>query len=516
MRSTSFWQHGVTAPDFAPLRDKVTADVCVIGGGIAGLTTAHLLAEAGLSVAIIEAINLAAGETARSTAHIAIPDDRFTHLLRSFGDEGARQIVQSFGAAIDLIESIVARQGIDCDFRRLDGFLVSCDASPLKALQEEHDAALALGVACELTPSAPAELAQFGPALRFTGQAQFNPFKYIVGLAESLPRNVRIYCGTRAIAIDETAEGVIVRTDGGATVAANAAVVATNTPFNERLGLHLRQYAYQTYAIGALVPKDSLPFLLLWDDGDPYHYMRLAPYTDEHDVLIVGGEDHKTGEGPHADEPFEKLERWTREHFSLAGAVQWRWSGEVIEPMDAIANLGRETGSRNVYVITGDSGNGISHATIGARIVTDLILDRGSPWPVYDPDRSRYQHALEFAKEQTEIAGHYADWLTGGDTAQADAIEPDSGAVIRRGARKYAVYRDGRGDLYVNSATCPHMGCIVQWNGIEKTWDCPCHGSRFTAYGAVLHGPAERRLRAMNEPARVDDLLPAREQRKEP
>ena len=507
VRSLAFWHDGVQSPAYLPLRDKVTADVCVIGGGIAGLTTARLLSQAGLSVAVLEAIDLTAGETSRSTAHIAVPDDRYSELEKSFGAEGARQIADSFAHAADLIESIVAESHLACDFERLDGYLVSCESDPLAALRQEQQAAQRAGVACELLTSAP-ELEEFGPALCFSRQAQFHPLKYIVGLAESLPRTTAIYCGTRATHVEETAAGVTVRTEGGGVVSAGAAVVATNTPFNERLGIHLRQYAYQTYAIAAPIRKGSLPRMLFWDDGDPYHYVRLAPFDAEHDVLIVGGEDHKTGEGPHADEPFLRLEEWTRRHFKSVGPIQWRWSGEIMEPMDAIANLGREPGSRNIYLITGDSGNGITHSTIGARIVSDLILDRGTPYPVYDPSRSRYQHAMEFAKEQADIAAHYGDWLTGGDADDASAIDHDSGAIIRRGLRKYAVYRDSQGDLYVNSATCPHMGCVVQWNAVEKTWDCPCHGSRFTAHGALLHGPADRRLRAMNEPNSVDQVLP--------
>src|SRR4051794_13090307 len=473
IRSTAFWHEGVQVPGCPPLRDKVSADVCVIGAGIAGLTSARLLADAGLSVAVLEAIDLTAGETSRSTAHIAIPDDRYSILEKSFGEDGARQIADSFGHAIDLIESIILHSNIQCDFERLDGFLVSCAPDPLGTLRQEHGAARRAGAVCELLSSAPGELEEFGPALRFPRQAQFHPLKYIVGLAQTLPRTAPIFCGTRATAIEEAADGVTVRTEGGGTVSAGAVVVATNTPFNERLGMHLRQYPYQTYAIGALVRKGALPHRLLWDDLDPYHYVRLTPRDADYDVLIVGGEDHKTGEGPRGEEPFTHLEQWTRQHFSAAGAVQWGWSGEEMEPMDAIANLGREPGSRNVYLITGDSGNGITHATIGARIVSDLILDRRPTWDVYDPARSRFQHAGEFAKEQAEIAAHYADWLTGGDRDTAEAIEPESGAILRRGLRKYAVYRDAQGDLFVNSATCPHMGCVVQWNGIEKTWDCP-------------------------------------------
>jgi Rieske Fe-S protein len=230
--------------------------------------------------------------------------------------------------------------------------------------------------------------------------------------------------------------------------------------------------------------------------------VRTTPAEDgEHDVLIVGGADHKTGHERNPQIHYAAVEAWTRERFPGLGALDYRWSGEVMEPLDGVAFLGRNPGSRNVYVITGDSGNGMTHATIGGVLVSDLITGRQNRWlSVYDPARKPIREALQFIKDQSNIAAQYADWVSGGDEATSAAIARGEGALIRKGLKKYALYRDEDGALHAHSAKCTHLGCIVQWNPTERTWDCPCHGSRFSPYGSVLHGPAVSNLAALGEP----------------
>ena len=504
-RSRSFWHTGITPTPYPPLRDNVTADVCVIGGGIAGMTSAWLLSKAGFSVAVLEALDLAAGETSRSTAHIAVPDDRYWVIERDHGIDGAQQVAASFAAAIDQIESIVREARISCDFARVDGYLVSCADDPDAALQRELEAAQRAGVVVEKVDAAHG-FSGLGPALRFPHQAQFHPFSYLTGLAAALPRKCALFEGTRALAIDEFDDHAIVRTTGG-TVRADWVIVATNTPFNERFGLHVRQFAYQTYVVAGLVPRGSVPQILVWDDGDPYHYIRTAPYDERADVVIVGGEDHKTGHETDTLSSYAALETWIAQHLPALKSIHWHWSGEIIEPLDGLANLGREPGSKRTFVISGDSGNGITHATIGASLISAQIQGVRLPWEkVYDPARSQAKHFPHLLKEQADIASQYTDWLSAGDAPDVGEIGFDSGAVIRHGLTKIAVYRDNHGDLFAHSATCPHLGCIVQWNPAERTWDCPCHGSRFSAYGALLHGPAQHGLSSLNQPSRLERL----------
>jgi Rieske Fe-S protein len=208
-------------------------------------------------------------------------------------------------------------------------------------------------------------------------------------------------------------------------------------------------------------------------------------------VLIVGGEDHKTGQADDADERFDRLERWARARFPTAGAVEYRWSGQVLEPVDYMGFIGRNPGDRRTYIATGDSGNGMTHGTIAGILLTDLILGRENPWAtLYDPARKSLRATMEFLKENVNVAAQYVELVTPGDADSPADVAPESGAVLRRGTKKVAVYRDAAGTLHTCSAICTHLGCVVHWNDTEKTWDCPCHGSRFDRFGKVVNGPA--------------------------
>jgi nitrite reductase/ring-hydroxylating ferredoxin subunit len=248
-----------------------------------------------------------------------------------------------------------------------------------------------------------------------------------------------------------------------------------------------------TYVIGAPVPRGSVTTALYWDTGDPYHYIRLVTGIDTgHDLLVVGGEDHKSGQADDIEERHPRLEAWARERFPSMGEVTHQWGGQVMEPVDGLAFIGHNPlDADNVYTVTGDSGNGMTHGTIAGMLITDQILGRHNPWEsLYDPGRITLRASAEYAKEAVNTVAQYADWVTKGDVGSVDEIEKDSGAVIRRGVAKLAVYRDPTGALHERSAVCPHLGCIVAWNPAEKTWDCPCHGSRFDKFGEVINGPA--------------------------
>ena len=500
LRSCSYWRASAQLPVYPPLAAKLTADVCVIGAGIAGLTTAYLLTRQGLSVALVEALDIGSGETGQTTAHIAVPDDRYWHIERTLGEIAARQVADSFAAAADMIETLAREESIECDFERVPGYLYSCSKDAAEELSKEMKAATRAGVRVSYEQRLPIPTVAAGPCLRFADQAQFHPLRYLAGLAQATAgHRTRIFCDTRALEVEERNDGVVVTTALG-KVSAAAAVVATNVPFNDRVTIHAKQFAYQTYAVAARVRRVSLPHVLIWDDADPYHYVRLTRGDDdEHDLLIVGGADHRTGQQDNPEDSYRQVHEWLRERFPEAGPLAYRWSGEVVEPLDGVAYLGRNPGSRNVYVITGDSGNGISHATIGAMLVSDQIRGRENPWAaVYDPARKPARQTLHFMREQANVAAQYLDWVTPGEWTPA-ALAAGEGTVVRVGLRKLAVYRDDDGALHCRSATCPHLGCVVRWNSLERTWDCPCHGSRFSAYGSVLHGPAVSALAAPDE-----------------
>jgi len=236
-----------------------------------------------------------------------------------------------------------------------------------------------------------------------------------------------------------------------------------------------------------------VPRALFWDTSDPYHYVRLksahTPADREgHDVLIVGGEDHRQGDADDGDERFRRLEVWTRERFPIK-EVEYRWSGLVMEPVDGLGLIGRDNSAQNVFIATGDSGHGLTHGTLAGMILTDLIGGRQNPWAsLYDPSRITPRAALDYLSENLEIVKDLLEWVTPGDSEAK--LAPGSGMVVRHGLRKLAVYRDEQGVLHSCSAVCPHLGCIVAWNSTEQSWDCPCHGSRFDAHGKILRGPA--------------------------
>ena len=490
----SVWMTMPEAPLFAALPDDAVTDVCIVGAGMAGLSTAYLLAREGLSVIVLDDGPIGGGETGRTTAHLSNAiDDRYVEIERLHGREGARMAAESHTTAINRIEAIAREQRISCDFERVDGYLFLAPGDAPSLLEQELEAARRAGLTdVELLPKTP--VTGFGdvPCLRFPNQGQFHPLKYVTGLTQAI-KNLggRIYTSTHVTTVTGGSRAKI-ETESGRIVEADAVVMATNTPVNDLVAIHLKQAAYRTYVIGAQVPRGSVPKALYWDTQDPYHYIRLHSWDDRHDMLIIGGEDHKTGQADDTADRHARLARWARTHFSRFGEIEFQWSGQILESMDGLAFIGRNPmDAPNVYIATGDSGMGMTHGTIAGILLTDLIRKRANPWAeLYDPSRVRMRATPEFAQENANVVAQYAEWMTGGDVDSLDRIPLNSGAIVREGMSKIAVYRDAHGAYHAHSAVCTHLGCIVSWNSTEQTWDCPCHGSRFDKQGKVVNGPA--------------------------
>jgi glycine/D-amino acid oxidase-like deaminating enzyme/nitrite reductase/ring-hydroxylating ferredoxin subunit len=499
--STSLWHATAELPDHHVLRQNVSCDVCIVGAGIAGLTTAYLLAKQGRSVIVVDDGPVGGGETGRTTAHLAsYIDDQYGEIEKLHGLENARIAYDSQARAIDTIERIVREENIDCDFERLDGYLFLPPGEDIKTIDDEVEACKRVGIPHERVQAAPFPTYPTGPAIRFPNQGQFHPLKYLRGLEEAIVRmNGRIYTGTHCQGFAGGSPSKVT-TAGGITIECGAIVMATNTPVNDWVVMHTKQYAYRTYAIGFAVPENPMPKALYWDTLDPYHYIRFHQDDNGDWIMIVGGEDHKTGQEHDENERWSCLEQWTREHFPFAGEASYRWSGQVLEPDDHLTYAGKNPmDAENVYIITGDSGMGMTNMTCGAMICSDLILERENPWAkLYDPSRKTLTR--EFLKENVNFVTQYKDWFTGGDVSSPEQIPNGEGAVIRQGLMKVAVYKTESGQVHTCSAVCPHLGCIVDWNRVEKTWDCPCHGSRFDAHGRVLNGPALTGLAEVKEP----------------
>ncbi|HUS19534.1 MAG TPA: FAD-dependent oxidoreductase [Terriglobales bacterium] len=504
-RSTSLWMATASVPSFPTVDSDISCDVCIIGAGIAGLSIGYHLAVGGQQVVIIDDGPITGGETSRTTAHLTSAiDDRYFEMERLHGESGSRLAYESHQAAIERIAQIVQEEGIDCDFRRLEGYLFLSEDDKQATLQKELAAAHRAGFTdVKLVDQAPGT-AQGGvplvPALRFPRQGQFHVLKYLNGLVRAIERRGgRIFANTHA---ESVAGGIPaeIKVAGGHRILSKAIVVATNTPVNDWVEIHTKQMPYRTYVVAGRVARNSIPMALYWDTGDPYHYIRLQDSGDnDYEYLIVGGEDHKTGQADDGERRFRALEDWARARWPMIEQFDMRWSGQVMETQDGLGFIGRNPLDKdNVYIATGDSGMGMTHGTIAGMLISALILKGDHPWAkLYDPSRIRLAAAGEYIKENLNTAAQYKEYFTGGDVENEDLIPAGSGAIVRHGLTKVATYRDEAGKLHSCSAVCPHLGGIVQWNSLEKTWDCPAHGSRFAAEdGHVVNGPANSGLPA--------------------
>ncbi len=507
--TVSLWTAGDELPRYPRLDADLHAPVCVVGAGMAGLSVAYEVLRSGRSVVVLDRGAVGAGETSRSTAQLGTAlDERYFDLARIHGADGARLAAESHGAAIDRVEQVVREEKIECGFERLDGYLFTGPDQSEDLLERELAAAHHAGLTdVTLVTSTPPMSP--GRSLRFPRQAQMDPVRYIAGLAHAVVRaGGRIFSDTQAEKIEGGKPGMIV-TAGGPVVTADQIVVATNTPVNNLFALHTKQAAYRTYVLAASVPRGSIARALYWDTLDPYHYVRIAASDDQVDWLIVGGEDHKTGQEHDPAERWTRLEEWMRARFPMVGAVGSRWSGQVMQSMDGLAYIGKNPlDDDNVFVVTGDTGTGITHGAIAGMLLADLLDRKENRWAhLYDPSRVSLRAGGNFLRENVSAVAPYADWLEAGDVNHEKEIAAGHGAVVRHGLKLLAVYRDDAGELHRCGAACPHLGGVVRWNAAERSWDCPCHGSRFDALGKVMNGPANTDLTVIEDDA--DSEVPA-------
>lgn len=496
-----WFSSNIQAMEYGKLNQDIDTDVLIVGGGISGLTTAYCLAKEGRKVVLVEDGFIGSGESGRTTAHITVVlSNRYSEIENTFGKETAKLAANSHMAAIQWIANTVQLQKIDCHFKRVDGYLFLHPSDKKETLDEEYAATKRAGITTEMLNSIPAIAAEEGKwGIKFPEQAQFHILLYLKGLADDfIHAGGKIYTQTKATNISKKGAEA-----NGFTIKANHIVVATNSPVNDRVTMHTKQWPYRTCVIAAKVPKGKLPYALWWDTGDqhskwlakPYHYVRLDEFDNQNDILISGGEDHRTGQADNEQvtehERYLKLEQWTKEKFPAIGKIEFKWSGQVLEPIDGLAFIGKNPGDDNIYVITGQSGNGITYGTLGALVITDLIMGRENPWTeIYNPSRITLKATGDFLQEAGNMLAQYADWFTPENIKESDSLKPGEGGIITSGLKKMAVYRDAESNLHTCSAVCPHLGAILQWNADEKTFDCPVHGSRFTANGKVINGPA--------------------------
>src|SRR4051812_19025173 len=453
-RSVSVWMGTIDGTPSGPkVVEDETCDVCIVGAGVAGLSVAYGLAKEGKKIIVLDDGPTAGGETARTTAHLVFyNDDGLTKCESMHGEEGLRLSTEAHRAAVDRIEQIIREEKIDCDFYRVDGYLfITPGGEGMDFLEQELDAAHRVGLKeAQFVDRAPMKSFDSGRCLRYPGLGQFHPLKYFAGLAMAIRRmGGVIHNETHVRSVKGGKPAKIETSSGRVLTAKDAVVVATNSPVNDLVAIHTKQAAYRTYAMGLKIPKGAVPRALYWDTLDPYHYVRLQELDDDpaHEILIAGGEDHKTGQAHDYPRRFEAIEKWTRERFPECKDVVFRWSGQVMETVDTLAYIGRNPlDADNVFICTGDSGMGMTHGTIAGILITDLILGQANAWEkVFDPSRVRLKSAGTYITENLNVAKEYVDLVTGGDVKSEDHIPKDGGAVLREGLKKIACYRDAGG-----------------------------------------------------------------------
>lgn len=500
---TTPWED-VEFPEFgrSPHRDRY--DVIIIGGGITGLTAALTLVEADLRVCLIERRRLAGGETGHTTAHLTfVTDKRLSALCREFGDHGAKWTWRAGEVAIQSIRARILQCGIDCDFRNVPGFLCARsedDEQAIDVLRSEAEIARRLGFEAQFVEQAPG----FNrPGIGFANQAVFHPGKYLAGIAKMLQQTGACDIVEES-EVESISDDLLSVTADGKTIECDYLVAATHVPIVGKgsfLGATLLQtklYAYSTYALQGMLQKGAIPAGVYWDTSDPYYYLRVEPGPDR-DRLIWGGGDHKTGQADDTAERFERLEGALRD---IAPGVQIakHWSGQVIESNDGLPYIG-ESSSRQ-FVATGFAGNGLTFGTIAGLMCGEAVLGHDTPWDdLFSPHRTKVASAWEYLKENVDYPYYLVkDWLSP-HGAKTSEVAPGEGRVLRIEGQSVACSRDIDGQMHQVSAVCTHLGCLVHWNAAEMTWDCPCHGSRFTQDGKVIAGPAVAELKPIRSAA---------------
>lgn len=503
------WDQQDIRPVYPKISKDETTDVVIVGAGISGLSTAYNLVKEGKKVVVLEAKARGSGMTGRTTAHIMTWNDDFYYkIAKQHGADVCKIVGESHRAAIDFIARTVEEEGIDCKFAKVDGYLFPHEESDevMGNLYKEFEASKLAGFDVKMVNlNRDPACGKIADAVLFPGNGDFHPLMYIDGLARAIVKGGgKIYEQCRV----SKNESHKVTTQDGVIVTAQAVVLATLSPLNHNLAIHARQEAQRTYVLGFKVKKGSVKKAQWWDTNTPYHYIRIEEKED-FDVLIVGGNDNSSGmqaEDYLKVHPFTTLERWARERWTAAEEILYKWTGQVYEPIDSLHLIGHDpnpTSSADIYVVTGDSGQGMTGGTIAGILLKDLILKRENPWAkVYSPsrlpplDKSTMSTAAEMVDHTVKGYASKAP-LIGSDAVDIEDLLPNSGAIKQDGLHKVAVYKDQNGCLHKYSAVCPHMKCIVQWNPIDKSWDCPCHGSIFDAFGRCVTGPAKADLSPM-------------------
>lgn len=499
MFTKSLWNAYSGDTSFPQLRGNIEVDVAVIGGGITGITTAQLLKEQGLQVAVLEARKVGRGTTAHSTGNLYEITDQLLSPLYSKYDIGIiKKVLQARRESVNFIAENIKHYNIDCDFTRQPMFIFEDEGGD--HIDKERKIAEEGGLMFSeiRQENFPFEL---GRGIKLNDQAYFNPLLYIQALAREINGgNCQIYENTDITEIDEEEERVVL-SSGTAEITAKNVIHATHTPKGVRIQYHTVLGPYREYGIAAKLASGSYPEGIFWGYFNKEKYSLRSYSRGGEKYLLCVGRPHKVGQAEDNQRHIQNLEAFLRKRFSIS-EISYRWGGQHYKPGDLLPYIGRKDSGSRQFVATGFSTDGLTYGTLSARILSDLLTNRDNPYSeLFKASRHNPGKAAQkFIKENVNVAGQMLkDYLSKPDEPELREIQPGEAKIISKNDERAAVYRTPEGELQAYSAVCTHMGCIVDWNNAEKTWDCPCHGSRFSTNGEVLEGPALKALGAVGE-----------------
>lgn len=494
-----YWIASTPETNYSSLNNDIKVDVAIIGGGLVGITSAYLLKNAGLNVAIIEVDHIAQGTTSHSTAKVTSQHSLIYNKIKTQkGEEMARLYADANENAISKIESIINEKKINCDFIRQDAYIYTQSDKYIHDIADESETAYKLGIKAHYLDKIPLPFS-VKSAVRFDNQAQFHPRKYLLELSKYIPGNGSyIFEGTKVVDIIEGRPCQVI-TEEGTKVTAEHVILASHFPFYDALGFYFaRMYADRSYALGVKI-KEKYPGGMYITAESPGRSLRNQSFEDG-EMLIVAGEHHKTGQGDNMNIHYENLIDFANENFTLED-VMYRWSTHDYMTLDGIPYAGRiKSTIPNIYVATGFGKWGMTNSTVSSMIISDLIIDRKNPWEqLYSPSRPVTLTAIgKLISANADVAKHL---ITGKLESLSNDVDIKNGEAqaVNIDGQRIGAFRDDKGKLHMVDTTCTHLGCEVQWNEAERSWDCPCHGSRFTYEGDIIEGPALNPLKHLDD-----------------